>query len=100
MHAYDRTIDLTIFDSIERALETLGRMGLSRDDIVISSNVPTRLDGLPKLNARVPDDPGVALYWKKGKDTRCMAIDRYDGLCGRCGEAITYSSTRAGPGTS
>lgn len=78
IHAYDRTADLSIFDAIERVLGELGRMGISRDDIVISSNVPTRIDGLPKSNARVPDDPGVAVYWRKGKETRCMAVDRYD----------------------
>lgn len=77
-HAYDRSKDLSVFDAIERALKSLQLMGLSRDDVVISTNVPTRLDGLPKSNARVPDDPGAAIYWRKGKDTRCMAIDRYD----------------------
>jgi hypothetical protein len=78
VHAYDRSKDLSVLDAIERVLESLGRMGLDRDDVVISTNVPTRLDGLPKSNARMPDDPGAAIYWRKGKDTRCMAIDRYD----------------------
>src|SRR6185437_2928884 len=26
---------------------------------------------------RTPSDPGVAVYWREGKNTRCMAIDRY-----------------------
>lgn len=73
-----RAKELTIMDGIKRVLGELGRMGIARDDIVISSNVPTRLDGLPRGDARVPDDPGVAVYWRKGKNTRCMAIDRYD----------------------
>lgn len=77
-HAYNRSTDLSVYDAIERVLSTLARMGLSRDDVVISTNVPTRLDGLPKSNSRVPDDPGAAIYWRKGKETRCMAIDRYD----------------------
>lgn len=77
-HAYNRKKDLSVFDAIERVIESLDRMGMSRDDVVISTNIPTRLDGLPKSNSRVPDDPGVAIYWRKGKDTRCMAIDRYD----------------------
>ncbi len=52
-------------------------MGISREDLVISTNLETRLDGLPRSGQRKPDDPGVAVYWKDGKDTRCMAIDMY-----------------------
>lgn len=70
--------ELTIMDGVQRVLEELGRMGIRRDDIVVSTNVPTRLDGLPRGDARVPQDPGAAVYWRKGKDTRCMAVDRYD----------------------
>lgn len=69
---------LTVPDGVQRVLGELGRMGIRRDDIVVSTNVPTRLDGLPRGDARVPDDPGAAVYWRKGKQTRCMAIDRYD----------------------
>lgn len=72
------TKTLSVTDGVDRVLGELGRMGIRRDDIVISSNVPTRLDGLPRGDARVPDDPGVAVYWRKGKLTRCMAVDRYD----------------------
>lgn len=75
---YDRTADLTTADSIARVQRELGLMGASRETIVISTNVPTRLDGLPYSKARMPDDPGAAVYWRKGKETRCMAIDRYD----------------------
>jgi hypothetical protein len=32
-------------------------------DVVISSNVPLRRDGLPLANMREPSDPGVAVYW-------------------------------------
>lgn len=70
--------ELSIMDAITRVLGELGRMSIGRDDVVISTNVPTRLDGLPRGDARVPDDPGAAVYWRKGKATRCMAIDRYD----------------------
>lgn len=69
---------LTVSDGVQRVLAELGRMYVSRDNVVISTNVPTRLDGLPMSNTRVPADPGAAVYWRKGKETRCMAIDRYD----------------------
>jgi len=68
---------LSVMDGLERVLGELGRMGIGRDDVVISTNVPTRLDGLPRRD-RVPSDPGAAVYWRKGKQTRCMAIDRCD----------------------
>lgn len=70
--------DLTVADGVARVLDELGRMGVTRDDVVISTNIPTRLDGLPRGDARVPPDPGAAVYWRKRKETRCMAIDRYD----------------------
>lgn len=70
--------DLTVSDGIQRVVETLGRMGLGLDDIVISTNVRLRLDGLPRSNEPQPDDPGVAVYWQTGKGERkVMAIDRF-----------------------
>ena len=68
---------LSVMDGIQRVLLELERLGVKRDDLVISTEIPTRLDGLPRSDRTVAD-PGVAVYWRKGKDTRCMAIDRYD----------------------
>ena len=68
---------LSVMDGIQRVLLELERLGVKRDDLVISTDIPTRLDGLPRSDRSVVD-PGVAVYWRKGKDTRCMAIDRYD----------------------
>jgi hypothetical protein len=52
-------------------------MRVSPDDILISTNVRLRLDGLPRSDQE-PSDPGAAVYWqKKGKTMRCMAIDQY-----------------------
>ncbi|WP_207000630.1 J domain-containing protein [Trinickia mobilis] len=65
-------------DGVERVLLELSRFGIGRDDIVISTNIPTRLDGLPRSDQKAPDDPGVAVYWRTRKgDHRVMAIDRY-----------------------
>src|SRR5262245_21803888 len=51
-------------------------------NIVISSNVELRLDGLPKSGRRPPEDPALAVYWTKRKgrslETRCMGVDRCD----------------------
>lgn len=47
-------------------------------NLVISTNVALRQDGLPLANQRKPDDPGVAVYFTyKGKQ-RCFACDRWN----------------------
>lgn len=76
--SYMRKRDLTVSDGVRRVLNELERMGVNRDDVVISTNMRTRLDGLPRSDAANPQDPGAAVYWRKDKETRCMAIDRYD----------------------
>lgn len=72
--------DLTIAQAVRRVRDELGRMGVRDDDLVISTNLELRLDGLPRSNQREPSDPGVSVYWtqKRGDAPRCMAIDRYD----------------------
>jgi hypothetical protein len=78
-----KTKNLSIIDGVQRILESLKLMGIERDEVVISTNVRVRLDGLPRSGEREPDDPGAAVYWRDygavatGHQTRCMAIDRY-----------------------
>lgn len=70
--------DLTVMEGVERVLAELGRFGIGRDDIVISTNLKTRLDGLPRSDQKGPDDPGAAVYWEtRGGKRRVMAIDQY-----------------------
>ena len=75
---YQGKTRLSVSDAVRRVLSELDRMGVKDDDIIISTNVPLRLDGLPRGDQE-PSDPGVAVYWqKKGQPAmRCMAIDRY-----------------------
>ncbi len=76
---YNQKRELSVMDGIARILGELGRLGIGRDDIVISTNLRLRLDGLPRSDQAAPADPGVAVYWtEKSGATRCMAIDRYD----------------------
>jgi hypothetical protein len=71
--------DLTIAEGTERVLTELKRMGLGRDDVVISTNLRLRLDGLPHSSQSEPADPGVAVYWQDSMQARkVMAIDIYD----------------------
>lgn len=52
-------------------------------DVVISSNLPLRLDGLPYANATpAGGDPGVAVYFNLKKRPLVMARDRYSSVAG------------------
>lgn len=89
---------LTIQAGLNRVLQQLELMSIRRDDILVSTNVPTRLDGLPRGDQRKPDDPGVAVYWRKRQDApmQCMAIDIYNEVADNLGAvAATLAALRA-----
>jgi hypothetical protein len=71
---------LSVADAVRRVIAELSRMGVPDWNTIISTNVPLRLDGLPRSDQE-PSDPGVAVYWvkpgSKTQEMRCMAIDRY-----------------------
>lgn len=70
---------VTLTEAVDRVLAELQRMGVERQDVVISTNVRTRLDGLPRSGEREPDDPGAAVYWQEViGQSRVIAIDQYD----------------------
>lgn len=69
---------LSVADAVQRLLRELDLMGIPDWNVIISTNVPLRLDGMPRSD-KEPVDPGAAVYWKKSdrQPMRCMAIDRY-----------------------
>jgi hypothetical protein len=54
----------------------LKRLGAGQ--IVLSTNIPVRNDGLPYASARHPEDPGVAVYFYYNKRQMCFACDQYE----------------------
>jgi len=63
-------------DSIDDVHRELRALGVS--NAVISTNVETRLDGLPYSNRRAPDDTGAAIYFKlKGRPV-VLACDKWN----------------------
>ena len=65
-------------DNIVREVTLLAGGRLARDpNIVISTNVALRRDGLPLANQRQPDDPGVAVYFTHKKRQMSFACDRW-----------------------
>lgn len=82
VHSWRSKENITIAQAVQRLLGELERMGIPEHDIVVSTNLRTRLDGLPRSDQAQPADPGVAVYWRDtlaagGPQDRCMAIDRY-----------------------
>lgn len=71
---------VTIGEAVKRVLQQLSAFGIEEGDAIISSNLRPKLNGLPYPYQNQPDDPGVAIYWKKPGDSqhKVMAIDLYD----------------------
>lgn len=61
-----------------------------RRDVVISTNVPLRGDGLPYGTGPKPQDPGVAVYWMRGGKPQVIACDRWYRI-GENARAIWYA---------
>ncbi|CAA2106139.1 J domain-containing protein [Variovorax paradoxus] len=71
--------DITVAAATQRLRAELDRMAVRGDDLVLSTNLKLRLDGLPRSDQAQPADPGAAVYWNDPWTSapRCMAIDRY-----------------------
>lgn len=70
------TKDLTVADALGRLQDELDRIGARHP--VVSTNLETRLDGLPRSGQAEPRDPGVALYFQLDGQPHCMPCDTYD----------------------
>lgn len=70
-------LDLTVHQAITRLHDELRRMGIQPEHTVLSTDLKLRRDGMPAADQRAPADPGAAIYWTDGPQSRCMAIDVY-----------------------
>lgn len=77
-YSWNHKKDLTIWDATQRITGELSTMGVRDGQYVISTNLELRNDGLPRSNQRMPEDPGVAVYWTRKGKQQVMAIDLYD----------------------
>lgn len=67
---------VSIATACNRLQEELDKIGA--DGIVLSTNVPARLDGTPRSGQPEPADPGAALYFRlAGRDT-VLACDKWN----------------------
>lgn len=99
-YSWKQKNQITVAEAVTRVREELQRMGINDDDLVISTNLALRLDGLPRSGQAEPADPGAAVYWT-GKHShadapRCMAIDRYNRIADNLAAiAATLNAMRA-----
>lgn len=71
---------LTISQALDRLEVEIGRLGAS--ELVVSSNIRSRLDGRPYSREARPDDPGVAVYFKLAGKPKVLACDRWNDVAG------------------
>ncbi|MGO8921400.1 MAG: J domain-containing protein [Xanthobacteraceae bacterium] len=71
---------LTMGRARDQLLDELRLLGAR--DIVVSTNVQLRRDGLPYSDQRRIEDPGVAVYFTLKKRPRVMARDRFISVAG------------------
>ena len=65
-------------DNIIHEVELLtGTQRWGDAEIIISTNLALRRDGLPLASQRQPDDPGVAAYFRYIGQQRCFSCDRW-----------------------
>ncbi|WP_246676740.1 MULTISPECIES: J domain-containing protein [unclassified Mesorhizobium] len=66
---------MSVADALSRLQDELDRIGANLP--VVSTNLQTRLDGLPRSGQSEPSDPGVALYFDLAGKPHCMPCDTY-----------------------
>ena len=96
-NTHRRKAELTVTNGIDRVLVELEKLGVQSGDCIISTNLETRLDGLPRSGQRAPDDSGVAVYWRvQNKSERVLAIDLYTSVADNLAAiAATLNAMRA-----
>lgn len=59
----------------DQLMDEIRRLGGRQ--IVLSTNIPLRNDGLPYASAKEPDDTGVAVYFSYKQKSMCFGCDRF-----------------------
>ena len=81
-------------DKATRKLQDEIRM-LGGKDLIISTNLVLRNDGLPRSSQRSPDDRGAAVYFKWKDEPMVIACDSYDKIgCNLWAMAKTIEAMR------
>lgn len=68
---------VTFTEARNHLIRQLQLLGARSGDIVLSTNIPVRRDGLPRAEHSEPLDPGVAAYWVEDGQPRNIACDHW-----------------------
>jgi hypothetical protein len=73
----DSAFKVTPGKAFEEMMDELARF--KARNVVVSSNIPTRMDGTPYRDGlkELLSDPGVAVYFQRGKRLICLPCDTY-----------------------
>ena len=59
----------------DQVIDEVRRLG--GENVILSTNLPLRRDGLPYASRKTPGDPGVAVYFERRRQNMCFACDQY-----------------------
>ena len=74
-HPIDSNFDTSLSKASAGVLDEIRRLGGT--NIVISSNMQLKADGMPYARQMNLEDTGVAVYFNRGGQQLCFACDRY-----------------------
>lgn len=76
---YAQKSELTVADAVKRVIGELAAFRIGEEDMIISTNLLLRNDGLPRSSQPEPSNPGAAVYWRVDKVSpyKVLAIDQY-----------------------
>lgn len=64
--------------AVQEILRQLRNLGVGDYNVVVSTDVPLRRDGLPYSNMRQPTDTGAAVYFKLRGRPQVLAVDKWN----------------------
>lgn len=70
--------DHSVAQATKVVLRQLEILRVRQSDVVISTNVELRLDGLPRSNRRAPEDSGAAVYFRRKGVPLVLACDTWN----------------------
>ena len=68
--------ELSVWEAVTRLQGEIDRLG--GRNVILSTNIETRMDGLPRSDRPEPRDPGVAVYFDFRKQKTVLASDKWD----------------------
>lgn len=69
---------VSVFEGTRRVMNELRLLAVASRDVILSTNIKLKADGTPWSGLKDPEDPGVAVYWKRNGKDQVMATDTYD----------------------